>query len=377
LTRLSKDGDEQSMTARAIRTAAAERQSKDRRGLLSVVPSPDPDHGCKAASDRRHPAWTISVDPFTHAGPRTAATAAPPALENDLADAATSLPGRDGARPRLVTTTLASLILHALPVAAFVLWPGATADFGILDRETEAISVEIVSSNVLEALEAKQAKDAAAAQQAVVMPEGNAQEDNTQATPEDPAKREEVVEKTEEMKPAPRKEESAPDEPAPIKVERADAAAEQSNAEREDALAEPKLQKAKEKKQQEEKKEEKKEAAQATRKGGVTVSATEGSKASSPKVSASTGEMRSYAAAVRAHVAAHKPAGGSKLGTVVISFGITHDGRLSFARVNSSSGIQSLDERALAAIRRSEPFPMPPAGATERQLTYSIPIYFK
>lgn len=361
------------------RLAAVVPRSMDRPAARLGAPAElQPTPPVAAGGDAAHVRddTSLCIDPLATAKPSNVAVDPPPSLENDLAGTGVAF-GRSRRRQILFALwILVSVTLHGLPVAAFVLWPSRAADFGALDIETEAVSVELVSSNVLEALEAQPTVDSAA-QQAVVMPEGNAQEDNSQATPEDTVKREEVVEKTEEMQPAPKKEEAAPDEPAPIKVERADAAAEQSNAEREDALAEPKLQEAKEKQQQEEKKEEKKEAAQATQKGGVTVSATEGSKASSPRVSASTGEMRTYAAAVRAHVAAHKPAGGSKLGTVVISFGITHDGRLSFARVNSSSGIQSLDERALAAIRRSEPFPMPPAGATERQLTYSIPIYFK
>lgn len=360
------------------RLAAVVPRSMDRfAARLGAPPELQPTPPVAAGGDAAHARHDTSlcIDPLATAKPSKVAVDPPPSLENDLAGTGVASGLSRRRQILFVLWILVSVTLHGLPVAAFVLWPSRAADFGALDTETEAVSVELVSSNVLEALEAQPTVDSAA-QQAVVMLDGNAQEDNTQATPEDTAKREEVVETTEEMKPAPKKEEAAPDEPAPIKVERADAAAEQSNGEREDALAEPKLQETKEK-QQEEKKEEKREAAQATQKGGVTVSATEGSKASSPKVSASTGEMRTYAAAVRAHVAAHKPAGGSRLGTVVISFGITHDGRLSFAKVNSSSGIQSLDERALAAIRRSEPFPMPPAGATERQLTYSIPIYFK
>jgi protein TonB len=93
-------------------------------------------------------------------------------------------------------------------------------------------------------------------------------------------------------------------------------------------------------------------------------------------VSASQGDIMSYAAQVRARVAGNKPSGSGGRGTVVIGFGVSRGGGLAFARVARSSGSSSLDQVALAAVRGAGPFPMPPAGATPGQLTFSIPFHF-
>jgi TonB family protein len=36
-----------------------------------------------------------------------------------------------------------------------------------------------------------------------------------------------------------------------------------------------------------------------------------------------------------------------------------------------------LDRAALVAVRRGSPFPMPPRGATRRQLRFTIPFNFR
>jgi TonB family protein len=75
-------------------------------------------------------------------------------------------------------------------------------------------------------------------------------------------------------------------------------------------------------------------------------------------------------------LARDKPGGHGVRGTSVIAFGISPDGRVSFARVASGSGRALLDDTALSAVRRTV-FPKPPDGMTEEQLTYSVPFHFK
>ncbi|MEM0898720.1 MAG: TonB family protein [Pseudomonadota bacterium] len=60
-------------------------------------------------------------------------------------------------------------------------------------------------------------------------------------------------------------------------------------------------------------------------------------------------------------------------GTATIRFTITGGGGLASARVARSSGNSKVDKAALNHVRRSAPFPRPPAGA---QRTFTIPIQF-
>ncbi|MEM9029936.1 MAG: TonB family protein [Pseudomonadota bacterium] len=92
--------------------------------------------------------------------------------------------------------------------------------------------------------------------------------------------------------------------------------------------------------------------------------------------SASAGAVASYAARVRARILANRPRGVAR-GRVVVSFGLSTGGGLRYARVSRSSGSAAVDRAALAAVRRSSPFPRPPAGASSRQLRYSIAFTFR
>lgn len=70
-----------------------------------------------------------------------------------------------------------------------------------------------------------------------------------------------------------------------------------------------------------------------------------------------------YAKAVLKKVRATKRKSGAGKGTVVVGFTIAADGGLASVQVLQSSGNAALDEVALGHIRRSAPFPAPPAGA--------------
>lgn len=93
--------------------------------------------------------------------------------------------------------------------------------------------------------------------------------------------------------------------------------------------------------------------------------------------SASRGEISNYSAQVRARIASRRPATAAARGKVVVSFAISANGTLQYARVRRSSGQRVLDQAALRAVQRSSPFPRPPQGMTSQQLTYAIPFEFR
>jgi TolA protein len=93
----------------------------------------------------------------------------------------------------------------------------------------------------------------------------------------------------------------------------------------------------------------------------------------SGRATASRGDILTYAALVQARVAANKPAASSSAGRVVVAFGVSGRGSLTYARVSRSSGQSGLDQVALAAVRRSGPFPPPPGGQPQ---TFSFPFTF-
>jgi protein TonB len=90
------------------------------------------------------------------------------------------------------------------------------------------------------------------------------------------------------------------------------------------------------------------------------------------------GELAStYRAKVRAHLAAHKPAGGFGAGTVVVAFTLTRSGDVASARILRSRGIGRLDQAALNAVRRAAPFPKPPGRVKGARFHFAIPFRFQ
>jgi colicin import membrane protein len=98
-----------------------------------------------------------------------------------------------------------------------------------------------------------------------------------------------------------------------------------------------------------------------------------GSKASKGRVSASRGDLRDYGAQVRARIARSESDNRGR-GEAVLSLALSPSGRLVSVRIIRSSGDPSLDRSILAAVRRASPFPKPPDGATARQLHFTLPI---
>lgn len=109
-------------------------------------------------------------------------------------------------------------------------------------------------------------------------------------------------------------------------------------------------------------------AKSAARGGGKT------GKAANGFLTAPTASLGSYKATVRKLIANHKPRGVTRR-PVLISFAIAPSGALRYAAIAASSGNASLDQAALAAVKRAAPFPPPPAGASPGQLQLSVPFY--
>jgi protein TonB len=280
-----------------------------------------------------------------------------------------TLPG-----PTLLPWLGLSIALHAAGlVVVAISW--ANTDAGAIEQPSEAITVEVVESTVLEAMLVEESRETAASPAAAATQEGN-----PDAAPE---------QTVEPPRPEPQRDaasinEAAPRTDAPAESERQAAVApeeaprtdhgpvaqatEADSHEKsvEDAIVAPN------------KREEHREPQKTSKKqGGVTTKATAGNAPSGGRASASQGSMLTYAAQVRARIANNKPAGEGSRGTVTIAFGVTTSGGLAYASVTRTSGIVSLDQAALSAVRRAAPFPDPPAGASPAQLRFSIALYFQ
>jgi protein TonB len=206
----------------------------------------------------------------------------------------------------------------------------------------DAISVTMVSSDVLESRVLEPTQPVTAAATASVESTDGASESNPAAAAE---QREEKKERPEELKEKP-KEEPIRDAEAIIEVP----------------------QEAQQRKRQE-------SAAPATGGDAARSDTASDAKASAP-AAASPGAMREYARYVAQALAKTKPKGTGGLGTVQVKFVIAGDGGLAAVEVAKSSGSPKLDNVALGAVRRTK-FLVPPPGMTTAQLTYEVPYHFR
>lgn len=312
-----------------------------------------------------------------------------------------------------------SVALHSSALAAVILMKEQT-DIGAVSNQSEAISVEIVASAVLEAMQRPKTEDQPAANEVTSRDAGEAA---PQQAAEDPAKTapEVAAAQTETKEAAPQqadtpehdKPKTVSEEPAPVlvapppettpdgsdemeqaeseaakareatKVARRDAEkreekreAERKKAEREHA--ERRKREEDEKREARRKDEEhKKRQKQPAQEGGATAKSASAGSGLPSRASASAGSILTYAARVRAQVASHKPSGAGAQGTAVVSFAVTASGGLGYASLARSSGNAALDRLALAAVRGAAPFPAPPSGASPSQLRFSIPFHFQ
>jgi protein TonB len=271
-----------------------------------------------------------------------------------------------------------SLLLHAGSLLAFLGWRGV--EMGAIEQPSDAISVELVESRTLEALQRKQTPEPVPSPEATAPVEGKSEASETAVPKTDPA-----------LEPEPEVVEPLPPVVVPEAAEDTSRTATQDVPEKTetppvpvegptDMVPAPPKAKAAENdaaaKREEPKKNEKK-APQRAPKGGVTSKASAGKGTGGERASASSGSLLSYAAHVRARVAGNKPSGGGLRGTAFVSFGVTPSGELAYASVARSSGNSTLDQLAIAAVRGAAPFPTPPTGATSAQLRFTIPFYFE
>ncbi len=89
--------------------------------------------------------------------------------------------------------------------------------------------------------------------------------------------------------------------------------------------------------------------------------------------------LRSWQRELIAQIERHKwfPASAvGRSGVASVAFSIDRSGRLTKVRILASSGSAAFDEAALDLIRRSQPFPMPPAALRESDLSFVAPVRY-
>jgi TonB family protein len=284
-------------------------------------------------------ATALAIPAREEAGPAVSGTGGVPAL---LASVAIRPPATNRA-DRWVWTAALSLALMAHAAILFALAHRPT-DFmaGGGGQLIDAISVTMVSSDVLESRVLEQTQPAPAAATASVESTDGAPESNPAAAAE---QREEKKERPEELKEKPKEE--------PIR-------------EAEAIIEVP----------QEAQKQKKQESAAPAAGGDAARSDTASNTKASAPAAASPGAMREYARYVAQALAKTKPKGTGGLGTVLVKFVIAGDGGLAAVEVAKSSGSPKLDDVALGAVRRTK-FLVPPAGMTTAHLTYEVPYHFR
>jgi protein TonB len=296
------------------------------------------------------------------------APTAPDPVLPEMADIDSGHPAISRALLMLASTGFSVLLHGSVLAAAFLLiddTPGAIAP------PTEAISLELFQTEVMETVAIAPSKEAAASLASVDQTPGEALESLSASQSAEPVATEPVAaaaEGLEVLQGAVESEEAVGQERAePKRVERMP---EKPAIKRAKRSAKPvKTAKLTDPSEQP------RDADSAPRKKGAAAArAAKGSAASSGRVSASTGSAVNYAAQVRARVASRKPAGGGKRGTVVVAFGVTRSGGLSYASIARSSGNPGLDSTVLSAVRSAAPFPTPPPGA---QLRFAVPFHFR
>jgi protein TonB len=92
---------------------------------------------------------------------------------------------------------------------------------------------------------------------------------------------------------------------------------------------------------------------------------------------AASKKANGYRVKVRAHLAAHRPAGGGGSGSAAVAFELSPKGHVLSARIARSSGDAAMDKSVVQSVYRSQPFPKPPAGLEAKQLRFVIAFEFR
>jgi TonB family protein len=273
-----------------------------------------------------------------------------------------------GSGTRFRSAVLGSLLLHGLLAAWFFLPPWSQGP-GLGGDSPDAISIDVVSADALDALGAKQIPAAG-------LP-GSAIDDRP--GPENPMDQPEIAA-------APEKKPDPPLEKPPEALAKPDPVAEPDMpaAEVVKAAPEPPVTEALV------------EPAPKTEKPPDTVEAppeirppqtaiVTGATPAAPQTAVvpaeaaarqASGDAARFALVVRQALGKSRPRHRGTKGRVVITFGLGESGSVRFAEVTRSSGNSGLDAVTLAAVRTAT-FPRPPASLTDRQRTYVVPFDFK
>jgi protein TonB len=285
-----------------------------------------------------------------------------------------------------------SIGVHAATIVGLLPPADADPEFGTIADKSDAISLATTQTLVLESIETETTQPAAAAsaasqagsvQSAEAVPQPLTEVKEAEVTDNSPPQPVKVADVTPTAV-TPSKDplpvirgNAAPDDVSEVKaVENVEKPEDVKPSEVETKDVEHEQAKPKEKEQKE--REKTAQAASRAQTAGSTTSRSSAAHAAiNGRVSASRGNILSYGARVRAQLARYKPAGDGRHGTVLVSFGITTNGDLSYVRLSGSSGSSELDQVALATVRRAAPFGSPPTGASLEQLRFSIPFYFR
>ncbi len=286
---------------------------------------------------------------------------------------------RNEARGSRWSASIASLILHSAVAIALIASP-SLRETGAIETSTEAISVELLVSAVIEQAAARDTDAAAALPAATAANEGATSPVMAASGPSDTATAKDVPSEpaTSAMAEEGEQAETVISGLGPeVEIQSLQSKQEpQKNSAQKEQQAKD-LRETTDRRRPPAKKPDKAQVRETQVTGGVRARGASAAAQSGGRVSASAGAMIGYAAKVRARVASNRPSVGGRGGTAVISFGVTTGGGLAYARLARSSGMPVLDQAALAAVRRSAPFPSPPPGATAPQLAFSIPFHFR
>jgi protein TonB len=276
-------------------------------------------------------------------------------------------------RPLLPLAIVISCALHAVAAAAILISTAALPEYGVLEEETDTLSLEMTQSVVLEST-MRELVDATAAA-AAAMPRGSVAA--VDADPDPLPETQDVPIEKDAAPPTIKSAEVDPDaaEASEEPLEVLSGSGEPAEAVRTKAAKQEVD--VKEERRKKEREQVRRQRSKQQTAGGPTSRSNASKVAASARASASRGTVLSYAARVRAKVARNKPSGRGHRGTARVAFGVSSSGGLSYARLARSSGNAALDQAALSAVRRAAPFGAPPAGTTSAQLRFSIPFYFR
>lgn len=252
--------------------------------------------------------------------------------------------------PRTIIAFGVSLLLHGLAIYGL---SAIIVDTGLGEHLTEIISESAIDTVVVEAVpgETVQAAAASVAQQ----------ETKSVATHEE-------EQKPPEPEPEPKVEQKQPDPPVEQPQLPVNETAEVKTEEAKERKAEEHRKEPTHKRQDEKRKVEK----QARKASEAALGGKHGG--SKGQVSASRGDMLSYASRVQARVRRSRPGGNGVGNDTAVSFGISATGNLNFVSITQSSGSRERDRLAILAVRRASPFPPPPNGKAN---TFNMTFHFK